>query len=233
MTALSVAQQVCLKVGLPYPSVIYSATERTWQEFGSLLNECATDIADAFDWQVLKKQATITGDGTTIGNALPSDYERMLRTANVWSSPYLWGMEHVVDTDRWLEYLVLPYGPVIGAWTIYDDKFQILPALSAGDTAQYFYISNLIVRPASGDDKTSFTADSDTFRLGEKLLQLCMTWKWLAKQGQNYAEALEDYNQELAHQMEKDGGSKPAIRGVRMVRGVRPAWPGSVIPWAG
>lgn len=211
MTALSVAQTVALKVGLSYPSVLYSSTDRTWQEFGSLLNECATDIADAYDWQILKEQATVTGDGTSEGFPLPTDYERMLRTANVWSSPYLWGMEHVVDSDRWLDYLMLPYRPITGAWTIYGGQFRIIDTLAVGQTAKYFYISNLIVSPFSGTNKTRFTADDDTFRLNEKLLQLCMTWKWLSAKQQNYAEPMAEYNQELAKQMDKDGGSKPNL----------------------
>lgn len=213
MTAIQVAQKVALKVGLAVPSVLFSDTGRTAQELASLMNECATDIADSFDWQALKKTHTITGDGALIGHPLPTDYERMLKTANVWSSPYLWGMEHVTDTDRWLEYLVLPYRPVSGAWTIYESLFQILPELPDQQTAQFYYISNQIVRPSSGLNKVEFSSDDDTFVLSEKLLQLCLTWRWLAKTGMNYAEPLEDYNQELSKQMDKDGGSKPILNG--------------------
>lgn len=217
MTALSVAAAVALRVGLPVPSVLFSSTDRTWQAFASLLNECATDIAEAFDWQALKRTHTITGDGSTIGHPLPDDYERMLKAANVWSSPYLWGMEHVTDTDRWLEYLVLPYRPVSGAWTIYGNLFQILPELPNAETAQFFYITDQIV---SGE-KTEFTADSDTFLLSEKLLQLCMTWKWKSMNGRNYAEDMENYNVELANEMDKDGGSKPILSGRnRYFRGI-------------
>lgn len=211
MTALSVAQSVALRVGLEYPSVLFSSTTRTWQEFRSLLNECATDIAESYDWQILKKTATLTGDGTSESFDLPSDYERMLMTANVWSSPYLWGMEHVTDTDRWLDYQVLPYKPVTGAWTIFGGQFHILPELGSGDTAQFIYITDQIVQPASGSNKAEFTADDDTYVLSEKLLQLCMTWKWLAKNQQNYAEAMADYNQEFTRETNKDGGSKPIV----------------------
>lgn len=209
MTALDVAKSVALKVGLDIPTVLFSSTDRTWVEMSSLLNEVATEIAEAYDWQLLKTQADVVGDGASEAFALPSDYERMLRTANVWSSPYLWGMEHVVDTDRWLDYLTLPYRPITGAWTIYGGSFRIIDTLAVGQTAKYMYISNLIVSPASGVNKPLFTADDDTFRLNEKLLQLRLTSRW--KEAKNYPSQtdLDLYQMELASQMEKDGGSKP------------------------
>jgi len=213
MTALSIVQKVALKVGLTVPSVVFSSTDRTMQEIAALLNECATDIADSYDWQALKSVHTVTGDGTSIGHDLPSDYERMLLTANVWSSPYLWGMEHVTDTDRWLEYLVLPYRPVTGAWTIYQNQFQMLPELPLNDTAKFFYLSNAIVAPAAGVNKVEFTADDDTFRLSERLLEKTLTWQWKAKKGFDYSEDMANAEQEKATLMNKDGGSKPILSG--------------------
>lgn len=211
MTALSVVTKTALKVGMEIPSVLFSSTDRTWVEMSSLLNECATDLADAFDWQALKRTATITGDNTSTDFPLPSDYSRMLRTANVWSSPYLWGMEHVTDTDRWLDYLELPYRPVTGAWTIYGNQFHILPELATGQTAKFMYITNQIV---SGD-KTEFSLDTDTFVLDEKLLQLCLTARWKEVKGYPSQTDLDAYQTELEFQMDKDGGSKPIFSASR------------------
>lgn len=200
---------------MEFPTVLFSATGREWVELYTLMNECASEIADAFDWQVLKKVETITGTGVDLGFALPSDYSRMLRTANVWSSPYLWGMEHVVDSDRWLDYLELPYRPITGAWTIYGDEFKIMPELALTQTAKYFYISDLIVNGAGGGTQNVFAADGDTYRLSEKLLQLRLTARW--KEGKNYPSQtdFDAYQTELAYQMDKDGGSKPIFNAAR------------------
>ena len=209
---------------MAYPSVLFSATDREWIELRTLMNECAEDIADTYDWQALKKTNTVTGDGTSVGFALPSDYSRMLRTANVWSSPYLWGMEHVVDTDRWLDYLELPYRPVTGAWTIFEDEFKVIPELASGQTAKFIYMSNLTVNGDGGGTQTAFASDGDTFRLSEKLLQLWLVVRW--KETKNYPSQtdLDAYNQELAYQMDRDGGSKPIVNASRN-------WPNGMGGW--
>ena len=100
MTVLDVAVAVAKKAGLPVPTELYTSTTRAHLELASLINEAATDIRDAHDWQLLKTINTITGDGVSTGHAMPADYDRMLKTASVWSSRYLWAMDHIVDTDR-------------------------------------------------------------------------------------------------------------------------------------
>ena len=230
MTVLSVCQNAALKVGLSKPDQVFAATDREWQEMAALVNECATDIADAYDWQLLRTIETLTGDGSTDDFDLPSDYERMLKTASLWSSRYLWDMEHVVDSDEWLNRVVLPYTQVNGMWTIYGGQIHILDTMASGDTAKFFYISNLIVSPAIGANKTAFTADDDSFRLSEKLLQLCLTYKWQQTHGLEYAESMADYQSELASEIDKDQGSKPVISGRPYVnwRDRNIAWPGSI-----
>lgn len=230
MTVLDVATKVALKVGVAVPSVLFTSTEREHVEMRNLINEAATDIADMHDWQLLKTIETITGDGTSTGFALPSDYDRMLRTASVWSSRYLWAMDHIVDTDQWLELLTLPYTQVNGTWTIYGGQFNILDTMASGDTAKYFYISNLIVSPTSGSNKATFTADDDSFRLSEKLLELLTVVKWNSVKGQMSDDDIGDFDDELKRLIDKDGGSKPVVSGRPYTswRGRNIAWPGSV-----
>ena len=230
MTVLSVVQQTCLKVGVENPTVLFSSTDREMVEFQKLVQECAEEVADAYDWQKLKTLNTITGDGSDTSFDLPSDYDRMIVTASLWSSRYLWAMDHVVDTDRWLELLTLPYTQVTGSWTIYGGQIHILDTMASGDTAKFFYISNLIIAPASGANKTAFTADDDTFRLSERLLEKCLTYKWLQNKRFDYTEAMNDYNIELASEINKDGGSKPILSGRPPVSWRSPgvAWPGTI-----
>ncbi|MEQ9634603.1 MAG: hypothetical protein RLW68_00815 [Devosia marina] len=230
MTILDVATKVALKVGVAVPSQLFASTEREHVELRNLLNEAAGDIADMHDWQLLKTIETITGDGSNTAFALPSDYDRMLRTASVWSSRYLWAMDHILDTDQWLELLVLPYTQVNGTWTIYGGQFHILDTMASGDTAKFFYISNLIVSPASGSNKATFTADDDSFRLSEKLLELLTVVKWNSVKGQVSDDDIEDFDDELKRLIDKDGGSKPVVSGRPYTswRGRNIAWPGSV-----
>lgn len=230
MSVLDVAKSVALKVGVEVPSQLFASTDREYVELAALINEAATDLLDVYDWQLLKTLHTITGDGTSDSFALPTDYARMLVTASVWSSRYLWAMDHVVDTDRWLEYLTLPYTQVNGIWTIYAGEFHILDTMASGDTAKFFYISNLIVAPSAGANKAAFTDDTDTFRLSEKLLGLLTIVKWRAQKQQAFDEDLALYNIELNATINRDGGSKPVLSGNIPInwRNRNIAWPGSI-----
>lgn len=230
MTVLDVAQTVAKKTGIPIPSELFASTSRANIELRALIQEAATDILDAYDWQLLKTINTITGDGSSDAFALPADYARMLRTASVWSSRYLWAMDHILDTDRWLELLTLPYTQVTGSWTIYGGQFHILDTMATGDTAKFFYISDLAVSPATGANKATFTADDDTFRLSEKLLGLLAVVKWRSQKGQDYGEDMAQYNIELAGRIDEDGGSKPIVsgRGRSSWRQRNVAWPGTI-----
>lgn len=229
MTILSVVKDVALKVGLEEPDAIYTATNRDMQEMKALISEVVTDILECHDWQVLRTIVTVTGDGSSEGHSLPTDYERMFMGTNMWSSRWTWAMQHITDPDEWLEYLVVPYTFVNGNWMLFQNFVQILPTMEATETVRYWYISNGICSPAVGDPKPAFTADDDTFRIKEKLITLGLVWKWRAKKGQPYAEDMATYEALKAYMIDKDGGSKPIVSGnVRPIRGKHYAFPQTV-----
>jgi hypothetical protein len=176
MTILNVVQQVCLKTGIALPAQFYSATSREMVELQSLVNEMASRIAKAHDWTLLRTLSTYTGDGTETAFPLPADYLRMLKKANLWSSAIQTPLTHIVDTDEWLEMDIRAYDYVVGAWTMLGGNIEIKPAMASGATAKWYYVSNLVVAPASGSNKAAFTADTDTYRLDERLLKLGMIW---------------------------------------------------------
>lgn len=215
MTILSVCQNVALVVALDEPDIVFSSTDREMKELARLANEMALRIAGDFDWQKLQKIETITGDGSTEGHPLPSDYERMLRTASLWSSRWSWAFNHIADPDLWLEYQVVPYTFVNGNWMIYGNEMHILPVMTSTETVKYWYISNEIVTASGGSKKTQFTADDDTFVLSEKLLELGMIWQWRANKGLPYAEDMKNYEQEFNSLAKHDAGSSAVVTGRR------------------
>ena len=89
MTILSVAQRVCLAIGLNVPDQLLSSTEREHQELVRLADEVATNLLETFDWQELQVIKTYTGDGVNEAFELPSDYHRMVNGAQMWSSKWI------------------------------------------------------------------------------------------------------------------------------------------------
>jgi hypothetical protein len=233
MSVLTALQRASTAIGLAVPAAVFSSTEREHVELQDVANTVARDIADFYDWQVLKAIATITGDGTTTAWSLPSDYGRQLKKAHLWASTFPGApLEHITDTDRWLGIVVSGFTGTTGQWTIYGDQLHILPALANLATAKYFYQKNAIVDPASGVNKARFTIDTDVFLLDEDSLELGTIYKWKRNKGLPYAEEMQDYNDRLSVRVGNDKGSKILVVGQqRYTSGATEyAWPASIVP---
>lgn len=236
MTVLEVAQGVAKRIGVSVPSVLYAGTDREQVELAECLNETAAMIAFdcGHDWTKLKTLNTYTGTGAALGFDLPSDYRRMLKKAAVWSSSTDGPMTHIVDTDEWLQMQVEDFTPVAEMWTIIGEQMQIrdggaTTALASGVTAKFYYISSKYAKDSGGTAKISFTADNDSFRLNERLLKLAAIYKWKEAKGQDYGEALADYETALAEQIGNDKGSSILIVGRQRSRfGADTAFPRAV-----
>lgn len=216
MTVLSVTKDVCPVIGLDIPDILFASTEREHIELQALANEMARRIADETDWQRLRKIATITGDGSAVAFALPSDYARMVKKAGLWSTsqPSL-ALRHVTDIDRWLEDEISGFTGMVGEWTIYGGQLHIRPVMASGDIVKFAYVSKHHV---SGDQRI-FTADDQEFLLDERLLSLGMIWQWKANKGQPYQEDMENFNNAMSVAIGNDKGSRILTIGSGRIRG--------------
>lgn len=228
MSVLDVAQQTAVYIGMNVPAALMASTEREHVELREIIQECAERIAfDAgHEWRLLHRLHTITGDGTSPGYALPSDYRRMTTDTQLWTSRLDYPLEHIDSPNRWLEIDELNYAFVVGVWADLGGELRFKPTLQSGETVRFYYLSDLIVSPASGDDTARFGADDDGFRLSERLLKLCAIWQWKEAKGLEYAEDMANYEMALARAIADDKGARDIRVGRgRRPRGVRYAYP--------
>lgn len=229
MSLLKVVQDVCAVVGVTLPqSVLSSITaNRTMQEMLSLANEMANRIAyDNRDWSALKLTNVFTGDGVKTSFPLPANYKRMLLTANVWrSTSALAPMTFISDTDEWLQRRALNYSYPFGEWTILSGQMLIWPAMGAGVTATFAYVDGNCINLASGGAGSAFGADTDSFRLDERVLKLGMIWQWKASHGSPYAEDMASFGVALDMAQGHDKPSPILIGRRPMSSGMRVAYP--------
>lgn len=230
MTVYEVAQRAAYKCGFEVPNSL-PGTDRTAAAILELLNEAGRQVRDEYDWQSLKGIHTITGDGTTEDFPLPSDYARMSKDARMWPSDTpTWSLDHVADTDYWLQLNANNFTSANGRWTIYGDEFHIKPAPADAVTLDFFYIKSGIFLNGT-TPVPRIIAGSDTFKLDENLLRLAFIYKWKQANGQTYAAELTDYQDALSIAI---GGDK----GPRILAVGRPRWnynadvayPGNIIP---
>lgn len=227
MTVLDVLQGVAPKIGLSRPEAVYGSTDRKLIELGDFANEVAEAIAWRHDWTLLKSIQTYTGDGATEDFDLPSDFQRFAKSPELFLSTNGAPLEHVESQDQWLSMDISNTTSPFNRWIVYGGQVHIQPALDTGITVKHWYMSNLIVAPNSGSNKTSFTADTDSFRLDDRLLRLGVIWKWRETKGLAYAEALEAFEDAFSEVAGADGG--PAM--LKVGRGVLPPGTSLAYPW--
>ncbi len=218
MTLLAVVKDVCATVGVMVPQTVFGGlgSNRTMQEMLSLANEMGQRIAyDTRDWTTLRASVDYAGDGVTTAFNLPSNYKRMLLTTNVWrSTSSQQPMTFISDLDEWMRRRSFSDTGAWGEWILSGGQILIAPAMGVGITARHSYLDKNCVALASGGFGDAFMADTDSFRLDERLLKLGMIWQWKAQKGSPYAEDMGSYSDALANAMGHDQPA-PIILGPR------------------
>ena len=211
MTLLTACQDAAVELSQPIPSSIATNTSNPFaRELLLHANRAAVALMKTHDWRALTTLGTLTGDGSATSFALPTDYDRMPKKAQVHSTSYMnMAYQRAADLDEWL-YLnqsgAIRSSP--GNWVILGGEMQIFPAMPSTETAKFYYITKNIVQPASGSIKPLFTVDTDTFRLPERLLSLGIVWRWRAQKRIDFAAELNNYEVALSEEIGTDKGSR-------------------------
>jgi hypothetical protein len=230
MSVLTAIQNTTAVIALSRPTVVFSSTEREHFELQVLANSCASTVARDYEWQALKARALISGDGMTQSFALPADYDRMIKDGELWSDRLHAPLTHIISTDQWLELDIRQFETVTGAWTLINNEIAVKPAPVSSETISYYYMSSRWARDGDGNSKASFSADDDTFGLPERLLELCMIWKWRANKGLPYAQDQDNYEDEKEKHIAADKGARILRVGrARQLRGSHIAYPISIV----
>lgn len=226
---LGLIQQVCKRsLGIEPPDNVFASTDRTAQELAEIAN-AALDMIGRIQWRKMLQRATYAGDGSTTDYDLPDDFGWMPDDQNVWSSTAQVPFLPVRSTDDWLAMDVRDFNPGTNAWIIYGGQIHFTPALDNGENAYHYYQSTALVQPASGTAKSTFTLDTDTFRISDELLKKAIIYLWKQDKGLPYAEFLNDYEILKEKLIARDKGATIIRQGrMRWPKGVNLAYPLSV-----
>lgn len=232
MTILSACQSAAIRLGRKKPTTIFSSSNQFELELSDLVQEAAVDIGKAFEWRALLVLAEHQGDGTTIAFPLPDGYDRMPVKGRVHSATWQQsGYSPARDRDHWIYLQTYLSAGTPGFWIILEEQMQIFPPMAGGEKAQYYFVSNRIVKSANGDLKSVITADTDVFRLDERLLSLALIWRWRALKRLEYAEDMKNYEIALAQIGGKDKGARIlAVGARRLPYEANLPFPGTIVP---
>ncbi|HEV2160242.1 hypothetical protein [Bradyrhizobium sp.] len=227
MTVLSACQEAAIELSQTEPTTLFSTTDRFAKELRVQANKSAVAIMKRYDWQILTKRATITGDGSDMSFDLPSDYDRMAAKTNLASSASNIDLVKAKDLDQWDYFLNHMSTTVPGYWIVLGGQLQVRPAPAIGVVHSYYYIS----KNAVSGDKPAFTADTDTFVLPERLLTLSIIWRWRASKRLEYAEDMQNFEIAFGEESATDKGSRVLVAGrQRVPYNVKNSYPGPLGP---
>jgi hypothetical protein len=228
-TILDIVRAAAPRIGIARPDLLFGDTSDQSVELRAVLQEAADRIARAHDWSMLKVEETHAGDGATEGFDLPEDYLRMPKEGQIWSTRWQHPLAPVT-AEEWLRLDVREYDLIVGTWIMLEGQVKYRPVLATGESARWFYISNLAVAPSSGANKDRFTADTDTFRLGDRILELALIWEWRASKGLPYEEHMATAETALAQAISDDKGARIIAQSSRRNFTGKMAYPWQITP---
>jgi hypothetical protein len=193
-TAGQVINTAAVEVGLTGVVDPYSSSDANFVRLRTLLKTAGHELMHARDWQVLVKECTITGDGTTTDFNVPADFLRMREDSGFdrsssWPLGLLssrgWQSLKATNTTSAVRLL---YKMIQGRIQFYD-----APALNA--VVAFDYVSRYWAQSSGSSTADLYepanTADTVVFE--PNLIVKALKAKFLLATGQDASAAIEEY----------------------------------------
>lgn len=201
MTILVAVQNACAQLNLEVPTVVFASLEPDIVSMRTLANVEASELLRRHDWQAQRKEnAYLTVATETQTGIFPSDYNRMINGTfqNRTLNRPVWGP---LTPQEWQREKALPiYTSPNYAFIERSGAILFTPTPTAGNAVYFEYISKNIVTDVALAAKEYFTADTDTFNLDEKMIELGLIWRFKASKGLNYTQEFQTYENMVNNQ---------------------------------
>jgi len=138
---------------------------------------------------------------------LPADFETITNRTH-WDKSKHWEMLGPEDAQQWqwLKSGYISTGPRV-RWRILDNQFQIWPVMNTDEYLGWEYKSKGWARSAAGAIKNSFTADTDTTVLDDRIVVLLTKMKYWGIKGFDTTVVSQDYARYLSVAKANDKGA--------------------------
>jgi hypothetical protein len=190
-----------------------SNVTKQWQITGYNINQ-DTNVVTANNTTkqiVMSQQASGSGTGSVVlaqtAYDLPADFETITDRTH-WDKTKRWEMLGPEDAQQWqwLKSGYISTGPRI-RWRILDNQFQIWPPMNTQEYLGWEYRSKGWARSATGEIKNSFTADTDTTVLDDRIMVLATKLKYFQIKSFDTTALTADYNRYLSVAKANDKGA--------------------------
>lgn len=213
MSMLTVVNDAQRRLNLSVSSSVAGSSDETAVQMLALLNQAGEEMAEAYPWQVLVKEATFTTVATESQGAMSTIAPGFFYILNntIWNRSLRRPVFGALSPNEWQ---LLKASSVTGPFQQYrirGDTLRFIPAPPADQTCAFEYVSKNWCTTADGNtEKSAFTLDTDVSLLDERLLTLSLVWRFKQAKGLDFTAELTMYETRLGNEMARDGG-KPVI----------------------
>lgn len=171
-TAFEIGVRATTELGLAAPIVGNDTTSQLGLQMGALMNSLGEDLLREHDWQLLLSEASFVGDGVTDEFDLPADFGRIVNQT-LWSTNYRLPAEGSLSPQQWgwTQFGIVSVG-IYYRYRIANDKLQLFPVPSSGDTFSFYYISKNWVNQYGTGTLVDEITDSYDVPLFDKALMI-------------------------------------------------------------
>lgn len=209
LTCLKIIQTAYKRLGLTAPNAAVTSGDVQVLQMLALLEEEGQEQAERYQWQSLQQEATFTTQAIELQTDLPTGFSYIVNDT-IWNRTLRRPVYGPKSQQDWQQAKAMNINGPFNSYRIKDDSIYFYPVPVAGQTCAYEYMSNHWIRTLDGGTSTTFTTDSDTLILDDKLTLLGLLWRWQAAKGLDYSENFAKYEAKINDMMGRDAG-KPTL----------------------
>ena len=195
------------------PGTDLSAVTSQWQLTGYNIPQDTYVVSANNTTKVVVMSQMASGDGVQsvvcaqTAYDLPADFET-ITNRTMWDKSKHWEMLGAEDAQQWqwLKSGYISTGPRV-RWRILDNQFQIWPVMNTNEYLGWEYRSKGWARSAAGAVKNSFTADTDTTVLDDRIMVLGTKLKYFQIKSFDTTALIQDYQRYLSIAKANDKGA--------------------------
>lgn len=201
MNILEICQEVADITSTQRPTDLFDANSQHNSIFLSVAKSELNSLMRYGDWQDLTKEATLlTVKNKTvypIDNIVSDFYSILNNTIYIKDD-----MEQVIGAitpEEWMREKYFNCPDIDIKFKIQGNAFKFLKAPEGGRKIVFQYRSNAVCYDAKTfEEKPSITQNTDIPIFDKYVVQLGITWRWLKRNGMDYSEEYNEYQDELA-----------------------------------
>lgn len=224
LSILGAVQEFCGLRGLPVPTALVGATEKSAAQFLAIVKGVARECGK-YTWEESKVQGTFTTIAAANQGAIstlfaPAGGFDALVKDSMWNTSKKIPISGPLTDQAWAAQTALSLaGPPYRSW-IAGGNLHLSPTPTAGDTIQGIYITSFGFRTGSTPTATP-SADTNTFVYPDDVIMIGIEWLWKKQKGEAYIDEQNVFLDAVARGMGKKGLPTLSLEGFSHAPGPR------------